>query len=30
VLLTELRGWSRERYAGWLAQSLVALLLEES
>jgi AcrR family transcriptional regulator len=28
VLLTELRGWSRERYAGWLAESLVALLVK--
>ena len=26
VLLTEVRGWSRERYAAWLADSLRALL----
>lgn len=26
-LLTEARGWSRKRYAGWLADSLAALLL---
>jgi AcrR family transcriptional regulator len=28
VLLTEQRGWSRERYADWLAESLTALLVE--
>jgi hypothetical protein len=28
VLLTQLRGWSCERYAGWLAESLVVLLAE--
>jgi AcrR family transcriptional regulator len=27
VLLTQSRGWSRERFAGWLADSLEALLV---
>jgi AcrR family transcriptional regulator len=27
VMLTELRGWSRERYAAWLADALCAVLL---
>ncbi|MGZ4334391.1 MAG: TetR/AcrR family transcriptional regulator [Gaiellaceae bacterium] len=29
-LLTETRGWSRRRYARWLAESLEALLLERT
>ena len=28
-LLTRARGWSRDRYCAWLAESLAALLLEE-
>jgi AcrR family transcriptional regulator len=28
LMLSELRGWSRERYAAWLAESLTALLVE--